>query len=84
MYMDEEPNYSLESLNKPLLLYYYYYVCTKSNLFSPSQFIVLYFPHKIGFWVMRIKQMIIHSNLSTCKMRNQILQICLQGNDRDS
>ena len=40
----------------------------------------LYYPHKISCLVMRIKQMIIHSNLS--KMKDKILLTCLQGNKR--
>ena len=42
----------------------------------------LHFPHKISCLVMRIKQMIIHSNLS--EMKNKILQTCLQGYNRNS
>ena len=42
--------------------------------------ISLYHSYKIPCLVMRIKQMIIHSNLS--KMKNKILPICLQGNWR--
>ena len=42
----------------------------------------LYYPHKISCFVMRIKQIIIHSNLS--KMKIKILPACLQGNYRDS
>ena len=41
----------------------------------------LYVPHKIGCRVLKIKQMIIHSNLS--EMKNKILPTCLQGNYRD-
>ena len=42
----------------------------------------LHYPHKISCLVVRIKQLIIHSNLS--KMKNKILPTCLQGNYRDS
>ena len=44
----------------------------------------LHYPHRISGSVMRIKQMIIHSNLS--KVKNKTLPICLQGeyNYRDS
>ena len=38
----------------------------------------LYCPHRISCLVMRVKQMILHSNLS--KMRNKTLQTCLHGN----
>ena len=42
----------------------------------------LRYPHKIGCLVMRIKQKVINNNLS--KMKNKILLIRLQGNNRDS
>ena len=56
------------------------YLKIEFNAFSASQLSVcklsLHYPHKISCLVMRIKEMIIHSNLS--KMKNKILQTCLQ------
>ena len=56
------------------------------NPFSPTSLSVckfsLYYPHKISCLVMRVKQMIIYSNLS--KMKYRIPPTCLQGNYRDS
>ena len=42
----------------------------------------LHYPDKISCLIMRIKQTIIHSNLS--EMKNKILPTSLQGNYRDS
>ena len=55
--------------------------------FRLSQFISMYkfsihYSHKISCLIMRIKQMVIHSNLS--KMKNKIFATCLKGNNRDS
>ena len=57
-----------------------------NNPFIPGQLSVckffLHYPYKTGCLVMRIKQMIVHSNVS--KMKNKILPACLQGKCRDS
>ena len=41
----------------------------------------LHYPHKISCLVMRIKLLIIHSNLF--KLKNKIFPTCLQGNYRE-
>ena len=60
-------------------------IVKKLTLSAPAGSSVCYFslhyPQKISYLVMRIKQMIIHINLS--KMKNKILPTCLQGNYRD-
>ena len=57
----------------------------KLTLSAPTSLSVckfsLHYPHKIGCLRMRIKQMIIHSNLY--KMKNKIPPTCLQRNYRD-
>ena len=42
----------------------------------------LHYPHKTSCLVIRMKQMIIHSNLP--KMKDKILPVCLKGNYRDN
>ena len=52
-----------------------------SSSLSVWKFSIYYYQHKISCLAIRIKQMIIHSNLP--QMTNQTLPTCLQGDYRD-